>query len=207
MKSSEVNRHGRPSANGPHRSQAGEMKLSFRGGRRWRLRQRRSTLPGDLLRLIRKRLLISAPRRRRADLRRFLRQQRSIDWEQISMRTGGNNLQLWRRTVGGWVGLERGGGGSEWMATLMRFPLPRNLCTSISRTISPPAPSVLMERFLFNCHIITIIIRPVNKRQGRRQTCHINQGITSAPISLRRKACWDGCRCSPPGRLNSSRSS
>lgn len=37
-----------------------------------------------------------------------------------------------------------------------------------------------MERFLFNCHIITIIIRAVNKQQGRRQTCPINQGITSA---------------------------
>lgn len=103
------------------------------------------------------------------DLLRFLRQRRSIDWEWISMRTGGNNRQLWRRTVG----------GSEWIATLMHFPLPCNLHTSISRTISPPPP-VLMERFLFNCHIITIIIRAVNKRQGRRQTCHINQGITSA---------------------------
>lgn len=69
-------------------------------------------------------------------------------------------------------------GGAGWMATLMHFPLPCNLCTSISRTISPPLLSLL-----FNCHIITIIIRAVNKRQGRRQTCHINQGITSTPSS------------------------
>lgn len=41
-----------------------------------------------------------------------------------------------------------GEGGSEWIATLMHFPLPCNLCTSISRTISPSTPFSWCASFL-----------------------------------------------------------
>lgn len=100
----------------------------------------------------------------------------------------GNGYQ-WRWAV---IASAAGGGLQyEMDCSLNAFPLAGNLYAFISRTVSP---TILMECFPFNCHIITIIIRAVNNQQGRRQPCHINHRITSAaaaPRSAQREGCWE----------------